>query len=225
MRHIPTTSSQDDAVSIVRRSPADDMTHAAAGSPPVVDAPPSGGTIRKLWSIEADRFRDHLLRLDTTSRRMRFAHAVSDGFIEEYASRMGANGTIIYGWFYDDELHATAELRRTGETWGQEAEVAFSVEPAFQNRGIATELMGRVIRSARNRGVRHLVMTCLSDNAKMQAVARHYDAELRFEQGEVLGELLPDAASAGSMMAEAFDDRMGYLMAVFEVPARPRKAA
>jgi len=92
MRHIPTTSSQDDAVSIVRRSPADDMTHAAAGSPPVVDAPPSGGTIRKLWSIEADRFRDHLLRLDTTSRRMRFAHAVSDGFIEEYASRMGANG-------------------------------------------------------------------------------------------------------------------------------------
>jgi len=209
---------------MVGRSHEDGMAHAAAGSAPL-DALSSGGTIRKLWSIEADRFRDHLLRLDTTSRRMRFAHAVSDGFIEEYASRMGANGTIIYGWFHDDELHATAELHRTGETWGQEAEVAFSVEPAFQNRGIATELMGRVIRSARNRGVRHLVMTCLSDNTKMQAVARHYDAELRFEQGEVLAELLPDAASAGSMMAEAFDDRMGYLMAVFEVPARPQKAA
>ena len=29
-----------------------------------------------------------------------------------------------------------------------------------------------MIRSARNRGVRHLVMSCLADNAKMQAVAR-----------------------------------------------------
>ncbi|MBX9926027.1 MAG: GNAT family N-acetyltransferase [Hyphomicrobiaceae bacterium] len=191
-------------------------------------APPAagtGGVIRKLWPMEANRFRDHLLRLDGASRRMRFAHAVSDGFISEYASRMGANGAIVYGWFHDDVLRATAELRRIGDAWGEEAEAAFSVEPDFQGRGVATELMGRVIRSARNRGVRHLVMTCLADNAKMQAVARHYDADLRFEQGEVVGELLPDAASAGSLMAEAFDDRMGYLMAVFDLQTRAVKAA
>lgn len=185
----------------------------------------TNGTIRKLWPMEADKFRDHLLRLDQKSRRMRFAHAVSDGFIVEYASRMGVNGAIIYGYFDGDQLRATAELRRMSDAWGDEAEAAFSVETEYQNRGIATELMGRVIRSARNRGVRHLIMTCLADNAKMQAVARHHDAELRFEHGEVIGELVPDQASASSLMAEAFDDRLGYLMAVFDLQSSAAKAA
>jgi hypothetical protein len=41
------------------------------------------GTIRKLWPTEADRFRHHLLRLDKENRRLRFAHFVSDSFIED----------------------------------------------------------------------------------------------------------------------------------------------
>lgn len=183
------------------------------------------GTIRKLWPMEADKFRDHLLRLDQKSRRMRFAHAVSEGFIAEYASRMSINGAIVYGYFEDGNLRAAAELRRMGDTWGDEAEAAFSVETDYQGRGIATELMGRVIRSARNRGVHHLIMTCLADNAKMQAVARHHDATLRFEHGDVVGELVPDSASASSIMAEAIDDRLGYLMAVFDLQTTALKAA
>src|SRR5438128_1494072 len=38
----------------------------------------SGGNIRKLWPTETEKFRDHLLRLDKMSRRLRFAHGVSD---------------------------------------------------------------------------------------------------------------------------------------------------
>jgi len=189
-----------------------------------------GGTIRKLWPIEATKFKDHLLRLDKHSRRMRFAHAVSDGFIAEYASRMTANGAIVYGWFDDTgELRAVAELRCIGNTWGHDAEAAFSVEHGYQGRGIATDLMGRVIRSARNRGVKHLIMSCLADNAKMQAVARHFEAELHYEEGEVIGELLPDSASATSMIAEVVEDRFDYLMATLVIAhkkgARPAKAA
>lgn len=44
-----------------------------------------GGTTRKLLLAEMDKFRDHLLRLDGTSRQMRFAHGVSDSFIKDYA--------------------------------------------------------------------------------------------------------------------------------------------
>src|SRR5262245_27933228 len=44
------------------------------------------GITRRLWPTETDKFRDHLLRLDPESRRLRFAHSVSDAFIEEYAS-------------------------------------------------------------------------------------------------------------------------------------------
>ena len=44
-----------------------------------------GGVIRKLWIGEADKYREHLLRLDTDSRRNRFGGAVSDDVIESHA--------------------------------------------------------------------------------------------------------------------------------------------
>jgi len=184
-----------------------------------------GGTIRKLWPSETDAFRDHLLRLDKGSRRMRFAHAVSDGFIADYASRMLENGAIVYGYLDGDTLRGCAELRKIGDTWGQTAEAAFTVEGDYQERGIGRELLGRVIRSARNRGVRHLVMNCLADNAKMQAVARHHDADLRFESGDVVADIVPQSASPMSVFAEAFEDRMGFLMAVFDLNSASSKAA
>ncbi|MCB1519763.1 MAG: GNAT family N-acetyltransferase [Hyphomicrobiaceae bacterium] len=184
-----------------------------------------GGTIRKLWPTETDRFRDHLLRLDKDTRRMRFAHGVSDGFIEDYASRMTHMGSIVFGYFEDGEMRAAAELRKLGDTWGHEAEAAFSVERAYQEKGVGTELMGRVIRSARNRGVHLLYMSCLAENGKMQAVARKHHADLRFEYGEVVGEIVPDGPNYFSILAEAMDDRVGYMLAVFDLQTRIAHAA
>jgi RimJ/RimL family protein N-acetyltransferase len=184
-----------------------------------------GGTIRKLWPTERDKFRDHLLRLDAANRRLRFTHAVSDSFVIDYAAGMADNGAIVYAYVEDGEVRACAELRKIGNRWGEEAEAAFSVEREFQERGIATELMGRVIRSARNRGVHHIMMSCLASNAKMQAVAKHHDATLRFESGEVVGEIVPDHASPLSVFAEAIDDRMGDIQAVFDLRLQSSRAA
>ena len=55
---------------------------------------------------------------------------------------MNEQGAVVFGYFENGELHAAAELRKLGDTWGRGAEAAFSVEPGFQERGIATELMG-----------------------------------------------------------------------------------
>lgn len=183
------------------------------------------GTIRKLWPSESEKFRDHLLRLDQTSRRMRFAHGVSDAFIEDYASRLGEMGSVVYGYFEGPELRAAAELKKIGDTWGKEAEAAFSVETSHQDQGIGSELMGRVIRTARNRGVVHLYMSCLTENAKMQTLARKYEAELRFEYGEVVGEIVPQGANYFSILAEAVEDRVGYVMAVLDLQSRLTTAA
>ena len=57
---------------------------------------PLQGTIRKLWPAESNAFRDHLLRLDRDSRRLRFAHSVSDAFIDDYAARMNDMGSIVF---------------------------------------------------------------------------------------------------------------------------------
>jgi GNAT superfamily N-acetyltransferase len=108
------------------------------------------GTIRRLWPTETDKFREHLLRLDRDSRRMRFAHSVSDDFIDAYASRMTEYGSLVYGHLVDGKVRGAAELRRLGDGWGDEAEAAFSVESPYQDHGLGTDLMGRVVRAARN---------------------------------------------------------------------------
>jgi GNAT superfamily N-acetyltransferase len=184
-----------------------------------------GGSIRKLWPTETDKFRDHLLRLDKESRRMRFAHGVSDKFIIDYASRMHEMGSVVYAFLEGGEVRAAAELRKLGVVWGQEAEAAFSVEKPWQDHGIGTELMGRVIRAARNRGVQRLYMSCLAENAKMQTIARKHEADLRFEYGEVIGEIVPQTPDYFTIMAEEVEDHMGFMMAVLDLPNRVVRAA
>jgi len=151
---------------------------------------------------------------------MRFACEVSDDFIIDYASRMNEFGNIIYGYIEHSQLCAAAEIKKLGDIWGHEAEAAFSVEQPFQNHGLGTQLMGKVIRSARNRGVHTLFMSCLAENTKMQAIARHYHGHLKFEYGDVIGEIIPQKADYFSYMSEAMDDRAGYLLAVLDLQAR-----
>lgn len=183
------------------------------------------GTVRKLWPSECDRFRNHLLRLDKANRRLRFAHSVSDAFIEDYAGRMSEMGAVVYGYFEGEEVRAVAELRKLSDVWGQEAEAAFSVEATHQDLGIGTELMGRIIRSARNRGVRRLYMSCLAENRRMQAIARKHGADLSFEEGDVIGEIVPVDPNYFSMLAEAVDDRVSFIMAVLDLRERVSRAA
>jgi hypothetical protein len=184
------------------------------------DSPAPMGTIRKLWPTETIKFRDHLLRLDKDSRRLRFGHSVSDSFIEDYSARMTELGSIVFAYVEGPDVRAVAELRKLSEIWGQEAEAGFSIECTHQDQGIGTELMGRVIGSARNRGVQRLYLSCVLENRRMQAIARKYEAELRFEYGEVIGEIMPPGATYFSLLAEAVDDRVSFMLAVLDLQNR-----
>ena len=185
-----------------------------------------GGSIRKLWSTETDKFRDHLLRLDKDNRRLRFGMAVDDTFIKNYADCAGTAQSVIHGYFVHGEMHAAAELRMMGDgRWSQEAEAAFSVEEPYQDAGVGTDLLGRVILAARNRGVHRLYMNCLSENRKMQRIARKYEAELHFDHGEVVGQVKTPGPTPASLWSEAVDDSSGFVMAVLEFPLRLLPAA
>jgi len=183
------------------------------------------GSIRRLWPTDAPLFRQHLLRLDKESRRLRFAHAVSDAFIEDYAGRMSEFGSIVFAYLVEGRVRGAAELRRLGDVWGHEAEAAFSVEKIYQDHGIGSDLMGRVVRAARNRGIRRLYMSCLAENSRMQAIARKHDAELKFEYGEVIGEIVPQTPDYFSVISEAAEDRVGFMIAVLELHHRLVRAA
>jgi RimJ/RimL family protein N-acetyltransferase len=185
----------------------------------------SGGTIRKLWFTETQKFRDHLLRLDKESRRLRFGSSVSETFIHTYSERTNRLKSVIYGFFLGREMLAAAELRMIGDSWHGEAEAAFSVEREYQDSGVGTELLGRIILSARNRGVDKLYMNCLAENRKMQRVAKKYEADLYFDHGEVVGQLKPNYPTPLSIWSEAVDNSNGFVMAVLEFPLQGHSRA
>jgi RimJ/RimL family protein N-acetyltransferase len=182
------------------------------------------GTIRRVLRSETVLIEEHLLRLDADARRRRFGHDVSDDFIHTYALHATDLGNLTFGYFTDGEIHAIAELRQSGHTFGHTAEVAFSVERPFANKGIGTKLMGRIIRAARNRGLHQLVLMCLRDNVKMQAIARHYGADLRIEDGAIVADIIPKRPDYVSYASEFLDDRMVLLQATLDMQVRIGRA-
>jgi RimJ/RimL family protein N-acetyltransferase len=183
------------------------------------------GLIRKLWPGETDRFREHLLRLDSESRANRFGTPVTDYFIEQYAARALGADAIVHGYFVDGILRGCGELRGFQTLAPRSAEAAFSIEKSFQNNGVGSALMGRTILAARNRGIKKLFMNCLAHNHPMQAIARKYHADLKFEAGDVVAEITNAQPNPLSFLRELVADGFGFSRAILDVQSKLLRAA
>ena len=177
-------------------------------------------SFRKLWASDGTALQAHLLRLDPESRRMRFGTPVTDYFIEQYAQNALGSHSISHGYFVDDVLRGVAELRGFRGVAGGEAEAAFSVENDFQNKGIGTELFGRTVLAARNRGISKLFVNFLSQNARMQAIAKKFDAVVTYDSDGGHAQIEAPRANALSMWKEALTD--GQDLADSMMQMRPR---
>ena len=181
---------------------------------------PDGGVIRKMWAAEIDRYREHLLRLDPASRRNRFGGNVSDEFLINYVDLASGLDTVIHGFFVNGTMRGAAELRPIGAPVVREAEVAFSIEKPWQSHGVGSALLGRTLLTARNRGITFLHMACLADNERMQQLARKFDAELSFDFGSVVGEVVAPYPTPLSVAREIMADSHGFATALLDVQAR-----
>jgi GNAT superfamily N-acetyltransferase len=173
-------------------------------------------TLRKLWIADASALRVHLKRLDPEARRLRFGGVTSDEFIDAYVDTAFRLDALIFGVFIDGEIHASAELRRIFGGATPDAEAAFAVEPDWQDQGLGSVLMDRILTAAQNRGVARLHMICLSENARMRHIAGKFGARLTFAEGEVMGEVSPAAPTTLSLFDELVHDAQGFVTAVFD---------
>lgn len=183
------------------------------------------GVIRKLWIDRAGPYRDHLLRLDRSSRRNRFGGGVSDEFIERYIELSLGLDAVIHGFFVDGMLRGVAELRPLGKTFAGEAEAAFSIEKDWQSHGVGSALLERTLLAARNRGIKLLHMACLANNDRMIDLARKFDAELKFDFGSVVGEVEAPHPTPMSVLREFVADSHGFATAMLDVQARMFRTA
>lgn len=176
--------------------------------------------VRRLWPGEAAAFREHLLRLDPESRRARFGSPVTSHFIEGYAARAISPDAVVYGYLVDGTLRAAAELRPFGTPFPSEAEAALSVERDWQDRGVGSALLERVILAAQNRGIRTIQLNCLVHNLRMRAIAKKYEAVLRFRAGDVVGELTNPFPTPLSLLRESIAELNGLAAAALDGHAR-----
>ncbi len=180
---------------------------------------------RKLWAADTGALKAHLLRLDPESRRTRFGTPVGDYFIEQYAENALGNHSVAHGYFVDGVLRGVAELRGFRGVAGGDAEAAFSVEKDFQNKGIGTELFSRTVLVARNRGISKLFVNFLSQNARMQAIAKKFDAVVTYDSDGGHAEIEAPRANALSIWKEAMTDSQDLADSLMQSQVRALRSA
>ena len=146
------------------------------------------GTVRTLSQHEElPLLRDHLLRLDRTSRHDRFHGFMDDSFIARYAEKCASDGTVIIAYLEDGEVRGAAELHPPGESEDDIPEVAFSVESKVRRQGVGTVLFRKLISVARAKGYKSLRITTGASNDAMRSLANKFGAHLSFSHGESTG--------------------------------------
>jgi GNAT superfamily N-acetyltransferase len=179
-----------------------------------------GGLIRKLRGVETSAYRDHLVRLDAESRHNRFCAAISDEMIGTFAATAHGGDVIVHGFFVDGKLRGGADLRIVRPLDLQEAEAAFSIEKPWQSLGIGSALLERTLLCARNHGIKHLHVSCLMENQRMQNLARKFEAEITFDFGSVIGKLENPHPTLLSVMQELMVDSQSFAAAYVDFQSR-----
>ncbi len=177
---------------------------------------PSEVTYRRLGQSDARIVQAHLMRLDAHARRMRFCGPATDHFIERRLDSLDWASTVLIGAFIDGMLRGVGEIVRVSVMPQSSAELALSVEPDYQNAGIGSELVRRLLSAARNRYIQKVFMLCLSENVKMQRVARKFDADLIRDAGEVEGRIRAPWPSYQTFMEEVLSDSWAFYHAIFD---------
>ena len=147
------------------------------------------GTIRTLTAREMPLLREHLLRLDPSSRRDRFNGVIDESFIDSYAARCLADGTVVIAYVRDEQVLAAAELHLPDSSPDGMPEIAFSVEQHVRRKGIGSILFRRLIAEAEGRGYEKLRITTGYSNEAMRALAHKFGAHLTFRHGESSGNI------------------------------------
>ncbi|WP_050401419.1 GNAT family N-acetyltransferase [Bradyrhizobium embrapense] len=148
------------------------------------------GTVRTLsQQEELPLLRDHLLRLDRTSRHDRFHGFIDDSFIRRYAERCANDGTVIIAYFEDGVVRGAAELHPPEQSPDAQPEIAFSVERSVRRKGVGSTLFRKLIAEAHAKGYGSLRITTGAQNDAMRALATKFGAQLSFRHGESTGSI------------------------------------
>lgn len=158
--------------------------------------------IRILSPYERRLLSDHLTRLDPEDLHLRFGGYLSPEAVERYVDALSWLGGMVLVWQVDGQVRGCGELVYDRMVWPDTAEFALTIERSWQGRGAGQALMNAALLVARNRGLRRIDLVCLAENPRMMRIARASGAKLRWDHGEVVGEIALPPANPLSLMQE-----------------------
>jgi RimJ/RimL family protein N-acetyltransferase len=148
-----------------------------------------GGDRTKIRAIRPDD-RERLVRafnaLDRHSIYQRFffpKRELSDEELRQITECDGIRTVVLVataGSGDDERIVGLGQYAQRGTA----AQIAFAVEEDFQGRGIASRMLRRLIRIARERGIERFEADVLADNGPMLAVLRHAGLPLRKSEAD-----------------------------------------
>jgi len=159
----------------------------------------SVASIRPTTAEDAPALAEFFARLSPVSRYQRFFSAAEPParLIARLSDSSDPSKTLTLVAERASGIIATASYIALGR---DAAEAAFAVADAFQGRGLATALLGRLAAAAARRGFRRFEAMTLSDNAHMLEVFRDSGFEIRSKLAggtiDITLSLEPSAAGA-----------------------------
>lgn len=122
-------------------------------------------------SVLAD-YASHLKNLSEADRYTRFCYNIKDENIDQFILSILYNATDhhLFTAEVDGKLVGFGHLAREGSDW----ELAVSVDSNCQGRGVANSIMDFMIDWGTTRGVHSVFMHCITQNAKIQHLARKH---------------------------------------------------
>ena len=165
--------------------------------------------VYRLRSDEYNRYRKHLLALDSDSRYTRFGYMIKDEIIEQLCDRFQAdprNHKIFVIENEQLEVVAAGHIALEDNT----TELAFSVLKEYRKQGMGDALMKRTIEWCQNRNIKGGCMVCLSTNAAIKALAKKHGVLIN-QGGETLANISIPEATPTSVMHEVVESNMARL--------------
>lgn len=163
----------------------------------------------ELPSQEYDRYRKHLLALDTESRYLRFGYHITDDIINTLCDGFSSNFQSHKVFVIEDD---NLDVVGAGHISLQDTpiELAFSVLKPHQGAGMGHSLMSRVVEWCQNRGIKTGCMVCLTNNKAIKKLAARQGILIN-HGGETLADIQIPAANVVSIMHEAVDTNIARL--------------
>lgn len=117
-------------------------------------------------------YAQHLKSLSDEDRYTRFGFAANTSSIDALVLNIlyHRDDHHIFTYYTDDRIVGFGHLAREDNDW----ELAVSVEKQYQGQGIADELMSHMIAWGKTHGVQAVYMHCITENQKIQHLARKH---------------------------------------------------